>query len=327
MIKLMIGEFSNATGVSKRMLRHYDKLNLLPPAIIEEQSGYRYYTEAQISIVERIQFFQEFGFSLKDIGAILNKPLNAETFLRQLKDQEACLRNDKDAMTRHLLKLQYFIAYIESHPEETFSLSDSDYAIHTQPQEDLSIAPFDFTYERSTLMNTTLNKQAMRNELHQLTNHDIFLESIEENLTIDAEHPAYLITLDIDNFIDVNNSFGFDVGDRTIYSIYRILKDCLGDLSNDSSANLFTRFGGDEFGIFITNRDDAAITALCSQILLKVNTFDFKSIGCMTPVTVSIGVAKTLKPVGHAHLLRQASTIALLDVKRAHKNDYHMLTV
>ena len=39
-----IGEISELTGLSNHALRYYDKIHLVTPAIVNEQTGYRYYS-------------------------------------------------------------------------------------------------------------------------------------------------------------------------------------------------------------------------------------------------------------------------------------------
>ena len=51
---LKIGVFSKLSSISIRMLRHYDEIGLLEPKTIDSESGYRYYSEAQLPIAERI---------------------------------------------------------------------------------------------------------------------------------------------------------------------------------------------------------------------------------------------------------------------------------
>jgi len=43
-----IGDFSKLSSISIRMLRHYDKVELLQPVKVDEQSGYRYYSADQL---------------------------------------------------------------------------------------------------------------------------------------------------------------------------------------------------------------------------------------------------------------------------------------
>ncbi len=43
-----IGDFSKLSSISIRMLRHYDNMELLQPEKIDAQTGYRYYSAAQL---------------------------------------------------------------------------------------------------------------------------------------------------------------------------------------------------------------------------------------------------------------------------------------
>jgi DNA-binding transcriptional MerR regulator len=40
-----IGEFSKITGLTVKTLRFYHEQQLLPPASIDDRSGYRYYSD------------------------------------------------------------------------------------------------------------------------------------------------------------------------------------------------------------------------------------------------------------------------------------------
>ena len=42
-----IGRFARSCRLSVKALRHYDELGLLEPALVDPQSGYRYYERAQ----------------------------------------------------------------------------------------------------------------------------------------------------------------------------------------------------------------------------------------------------------------------------------------
>ena len=68
---LKIGDFSKLSMVSVRMLRHYDKINLLKPVKIDPFTGYRYYDERQLVIMGRINTLKSMGFSLSMIKEIL----------------------------------------------------------------------------------------------------------------------------------------------------------------------------------------------------------------------------------------------------------------
>lgn len=63
-----IGKVASIFGVSVQTLRHYDKLGLLPPDLVSESSGYRYYGEGKLRTLEHILFLKELGLSLPEIS-------------------------------------------------------------------------------------------------------------------------------------------------------------------------------------------------------------------------------------------------------------------
>lgn len=68
---LKIGDFSKLSRISIRMLRHYDQMGLLVPDFTDEFTNYRYYSEAQLPLANRIHALRDMGFGLKTIVEIL----------------------------------------------------------------------------------------------------------------------------------------------------------------------------------------------------------------------------------------------------------------
>ena len=66
-----IGDFAAFGQVTPRMLRHYDALGLLRPAVVDGTTGYRYYSADQFSRLNRIVALKDLGFSLQQVAAIV----------------------------------------------------------------------------------------------------------------------------------------------------------------------------------------------------------------------------------------------------------------
>ncbi|MEH7154599.1 MerR family DNA-binding transcriptional regulator, partial [Bacillus thuringiensis] len=49
-----IAEFSRICKMSTRMLRHYDKEEILKPAYVNPVNGYRYYEQEQLEVALKI---------------------------------------------------------------------------------------------------------------------------------------------------------------------------------------------------------------------------------------------------------------------------------
>ncbi|MEM5312529.1 Cu(I)-responsive transcriptional regulator [Paraburkholderia sp. JHI869] len=79
-----IGEVAAASGVSTKMIRHYEGLGLLPPAS-RSMSGYRQYSEKDVSRLRFIRHCRDLGFSLERIGELLDLWQNRERSSRQAR--------------------------------------------------------------------------------------------------------------------------------------------------------------------------------------------------------------------------------------------------
>ena len=66
-----IGDFSKLSSISIRMLRHYDKVELLQPIKVDEQSGYRYYPAAQLKKSKSNSNVKNMGFNIATIKEII----------------------------------------------------------------------------------------------------------------------------------------------------------------------------------------------------------------------------------------------------------------
>ena len=62
---LSIGTFSKLTGVHIKSLRYYDEIGILPPAYVDPDTRYRYYSFSQIHVVDAIQLCIELDIPLK----------------------------------------------------------------------------------------------------------------------------------------------------------------------------------------------------------------------------------------------------------------------
>ena len=67
---MKIGQASTASGVSERMIRHYEKIGLMPKAA-RRDSGYRDYDDRDVNTLRFIRRARDLGFSTDEISQLL----------------------------------------------------------------------------------------------------------------------------------------------------------------------------------------------------------------------------------------------------------------
>ncbi len=102
MTEWRIKEISDMTQTSIRMLRHYDKIDLLKPSY-RGSNGYRYYTAEDLAKLQQIIALKYFGFSLSTIKAILQKHQN---IYAHLQAQQQTLKKESERLQQVTSVLQ-----------------------------------------------------------------------------------------------------------------------------------------------------------------------------------------------------------------------------
>lgn len=102
---LKIGDFSKLSRVSVRMLRYYDEIGLLKPAETDRFTDYRYYSEAQLPAVCRIQALRDMGFSLSEVRELLPVYHDRRLLADRLDVLREELARQRDALAERMLLL------------------------------------------------------------------------------------------------------------------------------------------------------------------------------------------------------------------------------
>lgn len=68
--RMAIGEAAARSGVSVKMVRHYESLGLLP-AVARTEGGYRQYGEREVHTLQFIRRARDLGFSMAEIADLL----------------------------------------------------------------------------------------------------------------------------------------------------------------------------------------------------------------------------------------------------------------
>ncbi len=80
-----IGQASKASGISTKMIRHYEEVGLLSAAK-RSLSGYRMFNENDLHMLVFIRHARDLGFSIKKIQELLSLWLNKDRASEQVKE-------------------------------------------------------------------------------------------------------------------------------------------------------------------------------------------------------------------------------------------------
>src|SRR5580658_1905003 len=98
---LAIGDFSRATHLSVKTLRHYHRIGQLPPADVDPATGHRRYTTGQIPTAQVIRRFRALDMPLEQIHAVIVAPdlgTRNELIAAHLSRLEGDLERTQDAV-------------------------------------------------------------------------------------------------------------------------------------------------------------------------------------------------------------------------------------
>ena len=79
-----IGEAAKASGISAKMIRHYEEVGLVPAAARTE-AGYRQYGDADVHTLRFIRHARDLGFSLPEIAELVGLWQNRKRPSRRVK--------------------------------------------------------------------------------------------------------------------------------------------------------------------------------------------------------------------------------------------------
>lgn len=79
-----IGEASERSGVSAKMIRYYESVGLLPSAA-RRANGYRDYGDQEVAVLQFVRRTRDLGFSLEEVSSLLTLWSNTKRPSREVK--------------------------------------------------------------------------------------------------------------------------------------------------------------------------------------------------------------------------------------------------
>jgi len=132
------------------------------------------------------------------------------------------------------------------------------------------------------------SKKAYVDELTSIYNRN-FLEEKAEEITTKfklSKKPFGVIMFDIDNFKQINDNYGHDIGDLVLREITQTIKKLL------RREDIFIRYGGEEFIILLPNSIFKDTIKIAEKIRKEIENLKIEIPNKTLKVTISLGVSE-----------------------------------
>jgi len=164
-----------------------------------------------------------------------------------------------------------------------------------------------------------IRKLAFHDPLTGLANRRLFRDRLEQSIATSRRRGDQfaLFCLDLDNFKNINDSLGHQVGDQVLVEAGKRIKACC-----KRDLDTIGRQGGDEFGVIMTDcRDRDQLASIAEKLLLHLSQ-PIQVENNLIQLTVSIGISVYPHNGTEIKELEIASDCAMYAAKKAGRNAY-----
>lgn len=169
--------------------------------------------------------------------------------------------------------------------ERAFDIGGSDYIL--KPFNDVELRARVRTALRTKRAFDLMKEQARMDGLTGLENRAALESSLEAAVASYQRHghPLSLLMIDLDEFKQVNDTFGHGIGD----DLLRCVGGCLREGSRPYDVP--SRYGGDEFVVLLGHTEGATACMVAERILARLRAAEFAVHGELMPIRASAGLA------------------------------------
>ncbi|MFI5494490.1 putative bifunctional diguanylate cyclase/phosphodiesterase [Actinoplanes sp. NPDC051859] len=144
-----------------------------------------------------------------------------------------------------------------------------------------------------------LDHTATHDALTELPNRILFHARLQKALTADGDRPVAVALIDLDDFKEVNDTLGHEVGDLLLIGVAKRLEACV------RVEDTVARLGGDEFVVVLDDADPAAADLAADRMMRALQQPVYAD-GHELPIRASIGIADGRTGDQASTLLRHA---------------------
>lgn len=134
------------------------------------------------------------------------------------------------------------------------------------------------------------------------------------------QHKVAMLFIDLDNFKNINDSFGHRIGDQLLTMVSKRLKACL------KSSDFIARLGGDEFAVMLSEIQNQEEAAKIAKNIINTISADYILEGQNIRIGASIGIDIYPSSATSAEKLILNSDVAMYHAKVSGKNNYQFFS-
>lgn len=306
--------FEYFTGTLSEVKTTLDRIIQSGEKIDEKKARelYAEFFERDLNREEQEKFFREMNMAEE-----INRKAG-ELFLRLIKE----LFDSTEKYSKYGLSLERFKKEIGSgqgvEGVREFLCGLLNETVRIQESNQKLLHDLDDSSKKLADLTTQLEEAKMEAQLDKLTqlyNRRAFERHIREEVERFSRYlnPFSVLMMDIDNFKNLNDTYGHQVGDRALVSISQTLSACV------RKSDLVYRFGGEEFCVILPGTGLKSAKFVGEKIRSSVQETEFTVKDQTVEITLSGGVSETVKGDTVEELILRADK-ALYLAKREGKN-------
>lgn len=183
-----------------------------------------------------------------------------------------------------------------------------------------STTPLAVAIEKSRLYDE-IKELSIRDPLSNIYNRRYFIERLSEEISRSDRYSRTfsLLILDIDDFKDINDTYGHLTGDKVLQSLISVVKKAIRDV------DILARYGGDEFVIIMPEVDPFNAFRIAERVRRSVENKRFDYLNGKS-VTLSFGVASYPDHGDSEKTLIYSADLAMYKSKERGKNRVTIFT-
>ncbi|MHC9540558.1 MAG: diguanylate cyclase [Vulcanimicrobiota bacterium] len=183
-------------------------------------------------------------------------------------------------------------------------------------KDDLGIVTALANQAAVAINNARLYELAVTDSLTKVLIRRHFMQRLEDELRRSKRyhHTLSLVMVDLDNYKDINDTYGHQAGDRVLMEIAKIFKKSV------RTTDLVGRYGGDEFCFALPETPPDGAMIFCERLRQKIENTQLSFESFLIKRTISCGIATYPNHTEDMHELFKMADVALFKAKRDGRN-------